>query len=241
MAAYDGEVKMLERITETPSKRSYLFERPSGFNFQPGQFVIIQLMNFPGSRKDSLRQFSISSGPLDNYIAISTQVIGRDSLFKDTLDSLKRGDPVFLSGPNGSFTLDSSSRSVVMIAGGVGVTPFRSMIRYLSGASFSGEVRLIHSSKTRDEILFYDEIERVKSISGWLKTYRFLTREEKDLAGFTRGRINSWRLLEILRSHIPDEVLISGPPSFVEGINDMLVKELKLDAGIIKTERFFGY
>ncbi|HLH85294.1 MAG TPA: FAD-dependent oxidoreductase [Thermoplasmataceae archaeon] len=241
MTSFHGEVKLLDKVIETPTKRSYLFERPVSFNFIPGQFVVIKLLNFPGSIRDSLRQFSISSTPLDNYIAISTQVIGRNSLFKESLDSLKPGDQVSLSGPNGSFTISRTSHTIVMIAGGVGVTPFRSMIRYLSSSPFEGKVALIHSSRTFEEILFYDEIEKIKHKVGWLETYRFLTREERQLPGFTLGRLDSVKLQAILASYEPDEVLVSGPPTFVESISTILENDLKLEPPKIKTEKFLGY
>lgn len=241
MSSFHGDIRLVERVLETPTKRSYLFERPTGFTFLPGQFVVIKLLGFPGSVRDSLRQFSISSSPLDDYIAISTQVIGRNSLFKDFLDSLKPKDKVSLAGPNGSFTFSSTSRSIVMIAGGVGVTPFRSIIRYLSNKSFDGRVALVHSSKVFEEILFHEEIEKIKQKVGWLETYRFLTKDDRIPPGFMMGRIDSKRLKPIIASYLPDEVLVSGPPAFVESISIILETELKLEHQKIKTERFLGY
>ena len=241
MPSYHGEVKLLYKVTETPTIRSYFFERPNDFTFLPGQFVVIKLHNFPGSLKESLHQFSISSSPLDDYIAISTQVLGRNSSFKDSLDSLKQGDQVSLSGPNGSFTINGTSHVIVMIAGGVGVTPFRSMIRYLSSKSFDGKVALLHSSRVFEEVLFYDEIENIKQKVKWLETYRFLTRDERQMPGFMSGRLDSQRLQTILASYTPDEVLVSGPPAFVETITTALQNDLKLEQDKVKTEKFLGY
>ncbi len=241
MSTFDGDVQILEKIQETPTKKSYLFIRPNDFDFQPGQFVVISLSRFSGAIMDSFRQFSISSSPRDNYVSITTQIIGRNSAFKDFLDSLSPGDSVRLSGPSGSFTMGDNTHRVALLAGGVGVTPFRSMIRHLAETSFSGEIRLLHSSRTYEETLFYHEIKDIQAKVQWLKVYRFMTRETKKMEGVINGRMSTDYLRSIVVPFNPDECLISGPPSFVETINKVLVSELKLDPFKIKMERFEGY
>ncbi len=241
MPAFRGDVRLLKRIIETSTKRTYLFERPDAFNFVPGQFAVVRLLDFEGSTRDSLRQFSISSSPEDEFISISTQVIGRNSAYKDKLDSLRPGDPVYLTGPNGSFTPGSKDGDMMFIAGGVGITPFRSMIRHFYFTGFKGRIYLVHSSRSHDDILFFQEMEELRKKVSWLYIHRFLTRDSRKFAGIINTRIDAEGLKRIVNGNIPELFMISGPPQFVDDVGKALIDTLEISESIVKKEKFLGY
>ncbi|MEM0158722.1 MAG: hypothetical protein QW812_04340 [Thermoplasmataceae archaeon] len=241
MQVFRGEVRLLERKIETPTKRTYLFEKPDIFNFDPGQFVVVRLLDFDGSTRDSLRQFSISSSPEDEFLSISTQVIGRNSAYKDKLDSLRPGDRVYLTGPNGSFTPGKVDGDMMFIAGGVGITPFRSMLRHFYFTGFQGRIYLVHSSRNYDDILFFQELEDLKKKVNWLSIHRFLTRDSRKFAGFANARIDADQLKNILDGNILELFMVSGPPQFVDDVGKMLIESLGIRESIVKKEKFLGY
>lgn len=116
---------MAERTLE------FQLERPKGLTFSAGQFMDITLIDPPETDAEGdTRTFSISSGPDDADLRFATRL--RDTSYKRVLKSVRRGTEVRVDGPFGNLTLhDDSSRPAVLLAGGIGVTPFRSIVRGL--------------------------------------------------------------------------------------------------------------
>ncbi|HEU5120154.1 MAG TPA: FAD-dependent oxidoreductase, partial [Candidatus Nitrosocosmicus sp.] len=103
------------------------YYKPSLFEYTAGQYAYFHLDDVIGDDKGQTRHFTISSSPTENFIMLSTKI--RNSPYKQRLSGLQIGDTVNISGPEGEFILpEDYSKSVIFLSGGIGVTPFRSMM-----------------------------------------------------------------------------------------------------------------
>jgi ferredoxin-NADP reductase len=149
--------------------------------------------------RGTMRYFTISSSPLDKkYLRVITKVI--QSSFKMTLDSLKPGDPVSFFGPNGTFYLYEEEPSHVFLAGGVGMTPFISMIQYAAAKNLQNQLTLLVSFVTPQNFIFFDELSQI-------------SKEHQNIhVVYTTERISP----ELLKKNIPSVTkplyYITGPP-----------------------------
>jgi len=130
------ETRVDEIIKRTPDVKSFRFRRPKGFDYDPGQFLFVTILN---EGKKITKHFTISSSPTEKEFIEFTKKI-TDHEFSIALDRLKIGDWAYLNAPYGDFTFKGEYPRVVMITGGIGITPLRSMIKYLTDKGKEGEV-----------------------------------------------------------------------------------------------------
>ncbi len=225
---------------ETPTTISLIFDKPLGFDFTPGQFL---RWTFPLSNPDARgnsRSFSLSSSPTEEFIMMTTR-IGPSSL-KQSLSALTPGTVVKAIGPMGKFVLDEGNSPLVFVSGGVGITPFRSMLKYLIDTKSNRSVTLLYSNKMTEEIIYQKElaewsrgIENVKIVltitdsghipSGWMGE---------------KGRIDEG----MIKKHAADlphsDFYACGPPVMVEAMVGLL-REMHIDEQRIHAEVFSGY
>ena len=121
---------------ETPDVKSFIFEKPENFSFVAGQFLTLFLdVEDP---RGNYRQFSIASSPTEDSVMITSTM--RGSPFKQKLAEMQ-GQKIRARGPFGRFTLQEAERHV-MVAGGIGVTPFRSMIKFATDTERKDKITL---------------------------------------------------------------------------------------------------
>lgn len=138
-------LKVKQKKIETKDVFSLIFEKPKGFNFYAGQYLDVELdVNDPDG---NTRAFTISSSPTEDFLMITPKK--GISTFKKFMENIKPGDMITTSHPAGTFTLDESSPAV-FIAGGVGITPFRSMIKYVFYQKLSTLITLIYTNQDAD-------------------------------------------------------------------------------------------
>jgi len=241
MPLYQGRTKYRGKAMETPIIRTFSFDKPCAFDFSPGQHIILKIPGLNEDPKGNFRIFSITSRPADDFISISTKVSGQNSIFKERLDRLEPGAEVEITGPSGNFTLDKSDSEAVLVCGGIGITPFISMIRNNRFLEKPRKIVLIHSTVSREETPFREELDNLAKTEDWLRLHRFHTREISAGTDFISGHINAAALAESIGEAIEKQFYVSGPPSFVENIYDMLKTALGIDPRNIKIERFYGY
>lgn len=191
---------------------------PAGFVFTAGQYVSLvlpQLEHLPA--RESFRDFSISSSHHDTK---TLRIIFRssDSIFKQTLHKLIPGDKLVIEGPAGTFMLGNEKR-ITWIAGGVGLTPFLSMLR--SSLTRGRNINLLYSSSRGSDIIAKQE---------WDASTVNVT--------YAHGRIKPSLIHSV--SEDTEVVMIAGPPSMVEQTRNILLSS-GYDSRIIKTEDFPGY
>ncbi|MBI4244568.1 MAG: FAD-dependent oxidoreductase [Planctomycetes bacterium] len=226
-------LKVLEVKDETPSVKSIkLSLGDKEFPYMPGQNVLVNLAN------DS-KSFSLTTSPTDKgYIRLATRMTGSD--FKKAWASLKPGDEVTIFGPLGKFTLDETAQHIVLIAGGIGITPFEGMIRYATEKQLPFKITLLYSNNLPEDIPFKQELEELSNRNKNLEVIHTITKlEESKIEWKGRvGRIDETLVKEKAGSDCL--IYICGPPGLVEAIKG-LCTACGMDPAKVRMESFEGY
>ncbi|TNF50893.1 xylene monooxygenase [bacterium] len=223
-----------EVISRTPTCKSVRMESPSGFQYQPGQWA--KVTPLPENNVES-KPLSFSSSPTEPYLEFTKRISQSD--FSAVIDHLVPGDTVRFRGPAGNLICTGTEKRVVFIAGGIGITPVRSILRYLYDQEISGEHCLLYANSNIDEIAFGDEFEKLQDEKQSFKIVNILADPPEGWKGH-RGFLT----LEIIRECVPDiaeqTVFLCGPPKMVECLEEYLA-EMKVPADQIRKERLEGY
>jgi ferredoxin-NADP reductase/nitrite reductase/ring-hydroxylating ferredoxin subunit len=216
-----------------------------------GQFAFfdIEVYNDP---KGPIRHFTISSSPTENFIMFSTRI--RDSPYKTRLSALEEGAKVKVRGPEGQFVLHQDySKTVVFLSGGIGVTPFRSMIKYATDKLLPLRIIMFDSNRNRSNILFKKEFDECMNLNKNLKIVYTISEEdqhEQQSSSSARddwkgeyGRINKAMILKYVDTNLLNNSIfyICGPPSMLNAMQTLLQEELEIPKDKIKVEEFTGY
>lgn len=228
-----------DRMEVAAGTMSFSFERPEGFAFKAGQYVSLTLLDPPETdAKGSTRTFSLSSAPEETDLVITTRM--RGTAFKRCLATMKLGAKVALEGPFGDLVLDSPpTRPAVFLAGGVGVTPFRSIAVCAAHAKRPHRLFLFYSNHRPEDAAFLDEL---GNLQGMNPNYRFIATMTKR-SGTWRGesgRISKEMILRYVSDLIGPIYYVAGPPAMVLALQDMLT-EAGINADDIRVEEFYGY
>jgi ferredoxin-NADP reductase len=236
------KVKLKAQKTLCAGTTAFYFEKPEPFEFQAGQFFNITLLNpHETDLEGSTRALSIASAPHEPNLMVAMRL--RTSAFKRGLNSLPLGTELLLQGPFGSMTLPrNTTRPAVLLAGGIGITPFRSLI-WSAAESFSPRrILLFYSVRVPEEAAFLEELREMEQRNMRYKFICTVTQPERTrmLWRGETGRIS----IPLLSKWIPDVTVpvyyIAGPPGMVTGVRQMLI-----GAGIaeedIRAEEFYGY
>lgn len=224
--------EFLERIERTPTAISYRFKTPQGLSFTAGQYMLLDLGN------ELIHPLSLSNCPQEaGFIEFTKRMTG--SPYCDRLQSLKRGETVSVKGPFGKFCCTDSNETLVMIAGGIGITPVRSILTNLEKTKvYAGAVILIYGNQNREDIAFRDELENLK-----LPDYR-LIHVLSDTAGMEHAAYKGFINADIIAQEVPQcnnaRYMVSGPPIMIEAIKKELAA-LDVAEDRIRTDIFLGY
>jgi ferredoxin-NADP reductase len=227
------QAPVLAVFEETPDIRTFRIARPDGFDFVAGQFLPVRVK---ADGKDLVRCYSISSSPAaQGYLEISVK---RQGLVSGTLHTnLRPGAPLSVRPPGGSFTYPAADdRPLVLVAGGIGITPLLSMLRHAVEAEPSRRVTLLYSAATEDAFAFRDDIRGLLRRHPQARAYFAVT---QGLGGpeFYAGRIDK----ALVRAAVPDLgsaiAMICGPQPMIDGIRQLLAS-LGMPEPQIRFERF---
>ncbi len=225
-------VRVLSVRKESPDVNTLLLEKPEGFTWTPGQFVVLQ---HDVEGKPMRRSYSIASAPHEDTIDITVkrQENGR---FSPVLYGLKEGDSLGLLGPFGRFSLPDDERPLVFIAAGTGIAPFVSFLRTLARTADGRDVLLVDSNHTPEDILYREEVERLSGRLS-LDVKHTITRPTPEMGwtGMT-GRIDAKSIPEI---GFPDDAwyLLCGSTRMVLDVIAAL-RENGVGLDRIRTEKF---
>lgn len=204
------------------------------FNFKAGQFVMLRLYNKDGTFWKQ-KAFSICSSPtIQGYIELGVKLYGE---FTHRAVELKVGDSVEIVGPYGVFTLPETATNVVMIAGGIGITPFLSMMRSVAEEHRATNITLLYSSPTLEECAYRKELDVLAQKNSNLTVLYFITRESAP-EGLFAGRIDP-KTIERYAPATDQTTLyyLCGPVPFMQEITQHLMAE-GVGRERIKLERF---
>src|SRR3989344_2452425 len=168
---------LLKKKQEARDTISFMFKSETGLDFKPGQFLRCHIADRrPGERSDN-RFFSIASAPFENIIRLTTKFAQNESsTFKKNLFKLKVGQSIEAFGPSGSFTVEDVNKQYVFIAGGIGITPFHSIISDLNHRNQSVNIILLYANRT-GEPLFRQELNEIAQNHPEFKIYYLISDE----------------------------------------------------------------
>jgi ferredoxin-NADP reductase len=223
-------------IDENARTRSIVLELPAWSGHRAGQHVDVRLTAPDGYQAQ--RSYSIGSAPEDEHLVLTVERLDDGEVSPYLVGELMPGDELELRGPIGGYFVWETSFSgpLLLVAGGSGVVPFRSMLRHIAAANSDVPVRLLYSSRALDDVIYGEEL---MGFAADGKDIRLtLTREAPEDWDGLRGRVNGAMLDQV--AWPPEEApltYVCGPSGFVEAVSQTLVQRGH-DPGRIRTERF---
>lgn len=221
--------------------RTFHFAKPEGFTYEAGQSIDLFLVDPPETDAEgNKRAYSLSSSPDESNLAITTRM--RDTAFKRVLGSLPVGSSLQLDGPFGSMTLHkNTAKPAVFLAGGIGITPFYSIIKDAAHKQLPHTLTLLYSNRTPDDAAFHEEIQNIAETYEQLTYIPTMTDRERNSAwngesGYITG--------EMIKRYVPDGAnaifYMAGPLPFVTAMKTAIA-DAGGDPDNIRFEEFTGY
>lgn len=209
-------------------------------DYRPGQYFWIELLDpLYEDEQGNRRHITATTSPTERgVIGLCTRL--RDSAFKRSLAELELGTEVEVEPPKGSFVLpdDTTSRHV-WIAGGIGITPFRSMLRFVADEGLPHRVTLVYSNRDRESAPLLDEIRELADANPNVELVLTMT-DDAGWDGESR-RVDADFLRDRLGGRLDDaDYMVAGPPGMAKGVTASLV-EAGVDEERIATDSFSGY
>lgn len=219
------ELKFINSVPRTENITSYIFQPTQPISWKPGQYMDFEIPHNSPDSRGTHHWFTISSAPFEQQIMITTRLFRDGSTFKKALAALQAGDIILSGLPRGDFTVDNLSQRYIFIAGGIGITPFRSILLQLEHENKRPKVDLLYVNNDKSYV-FEDEFKEIEHKNDSFKLHKFT------------GRILEDDLIDYFTA--PNTVFfLSGPRGMVENYQRLL--ETKIPSDRIKTDYFPGY
>ena len=186
----EKETKNIFSLILKPKNKNKLMK------FKAGQFCFLRINK---NKLHARHPFTISSSPEDNFLKFTIKIEGR---FTKTAEKIKVGEPICVDGPYGKFHTKQNDENLIFIAGGVGITPFRSMLGELVNLGTNKNVRLIYCCRTTEDILFknfFDSIDKK-----WFDVKYILSREKSNNWNENENKILGRLNKEIIKKELLD-------------------------------------
>lgn len=224
-------VRLLSRTTIAQDTVAFEIERPENFAFEAGQFVSIQLLDFEApsdGSDDGERMLSIASAPHDQNLTVAVRM--RDSAFKKHLAAAPigaEGLSLGLSPAMGDFVLpEGELQPVVMVAGGIGITPFYSMLRDLQQRVANGQavpaVTLLYGNRSLELAAWRDELNALVSSVPSLRVVHVISEETVANPVARSGFIDAQLIQDEVQDWMGSRYFIAGPTAMVAALQDCL-------------------
>ena len=219
----------------------FSFVPVTSVKFLPGQYMEWTLPHEKTDTRGNRRFFSIASSPTEKELLLTVKFYDPSSSFKKKLQSLRPSETISATALSGDFVLPKDiTKPLVFLAGGVGIAPFRSMVKYIIDKNLQTNIILFYTNRTVDEIVFQDVFEQAKNHG--IKTVYVLTDTQKVPLNWQGegGRVTR----EMIQKHVPDfatrTFYLSGPKPMVDAYGDLL-SSMKIAKSHIKQDFFPGY
>ena len=240
METYTLSLKARREVAERTT--AFLFEKPAGFRFKAGQCLNFTLLNPPETDAEGkTRTFSIASVPDLGELIVATRM--RETAFKRVFKTMPLGTPVKIEGPFGNFTLHpNETRLAVFLTGGIGITPFRSIIVDAARKKLPQRLFLFYSNRRPEDAAFLEELQQMENLNPnykFIGTMTGLEKSKRSWQGAT-GYINQEMLGQFINDLTTPVYYVAGPPGMVTAMRKIL-NDAGVSDGGIRTEEFEGY
>ncbi len=221
---------LVRKQQEGPDTTSFFFKSDPPFMWNAGQFLHYTLPHANPDERKTERYFTISSAPHEGDIRLTTRFAGeKGSSFKKALQALPVGGSIQAEGPEGDFTVDDPAQECVFIAGGIGITPYRSMLSDLDHRGLPIHVTLLYANRTEDAV-FKEELEALSKKHPTFKIHYFIG----------DARIDEAAIKKIVPDLQKPIFYVSGPEPMVQAFEKTL-PDMGIREDHVKRDYFPGY
>jgi ferredoxin-NADP reductase len=207
-------------------------------DFEPGQYFWVELLEPPyEDEKGPRRHITVVTSPTEGVLGLATRI--RDSAFKRSLVEMPEGAAVDVEEPKGSFTLpEDASKRYAFVAGGIGITPFRSMLRYIADKGLDYDITLVYSNRDVESTAFLDELKELESVVPRCRVIFTMT-DDPSWDGDSR-MLDADVLRDLLGDLESFHFMIAGPPPMAKSVEGSLL-EAGLSEDQVQSDSFSGY
>ena len=235
---YNLILSQKKQLTNTIWEFSFNTERP--IRWQAGQYMEWFLPHSHPDKRGTRRFFTLASSPTEKELMITTKITDNPSTFKTALRDLNIGNSISARDIDGDFVLSKDRQEkIVFIAGGIGITPFRAMVKYLLDTGEKRDIILLYSNINKSDTAYMDLFNLTPKV-GLITVYYYT----KDKGENNQSQIYGYITPEEIQIRIPDwqerTFYVSGPEPMVESFEKML-KKMGIKSRYIKTDYFPGY
>jgi ferredoxin-NADP reductase len=207
------KLTLVKRQPEVPSVESFIFKPLESLSWKAGQFLHYVLHHEPTDDRGSDRWFTVAAAPFEEVVKITTRFTEeKSSSFKKTLRALKVGDDIEISDVEGDFVIGDPDASYVFIAGGIGITPFRAILKEMHHEGKQIAVTLLYANRDEANIVYKEELEAIAKDNPNLKIHYVISPE----------RIDEEKIRELIPDVQKPLFYVSGPEPMVEALGSTL-------------------
>ncbi len=232
-----------QKLRITPDSADFIFKtNRKNFAYEPGQYMEWTLPHEKTDSRGNRRYFTLASSPTEEDVRIGVKFYGTSSSYKDALMHMSRETPIVASQVAGDFVLPKDSRvKLVFIAGGIGVTPYRSMVKYLLDTKENRTITMLYSARTINDFAYKDIFEQARHELS-MNTLYVVTDEAVEAPNkyMRTERINTEMIKREVSDYQDRLFYISGTQSMVKAIQGML-KDIGVPSHHVKIDYFSGY
>ncbi len=233
------ETNTIDIVKRTHNVKSFRFKIEKDVAFKPGQFFFVTIK---ADGEERTKHFSFSNSPTEKgYVEFTKRIT--ENPFSKALDRLKTGDWARLKMPYGSFTFEGEYEKLTFLSGGVGITPIRSICKFITDKGLPTDIILLYGNNTEGDIIFRQDLDDIQKLNKNLRVVYTLTSPDIDKKAWPgrTGYIDAGMIKEEIPDYKNRVFYICGPPAMVGSLVNILKDKLGIREDKIKVENFTGY
>jgi ferredoxin-NADP reductase len=231
------QLKEIQKVSDRVY--NYVFLPHRQFTFKPGQYMEWTLQHVPYDSRGNRRTFTIASSPTESEVHLGVKYYERASMYKASLMDMKPGETILASQLAGNFTLDGNEgKKLAFIAGGIGITPFRSMIKYLTDTQQMSDVVLLYVVSDATEFAYVAELRQAASVG--VRVIPIVTNTAYRASDIVSAKLSPQLITQLVPDFAERYFYVSGSSNMVDGTKHYL-RTVGVSERHIKTDHFSGY
>jgi ferredoxin-NADP reductase/Na+-transporting NADH:ubiquinone oxidoreductase subunit NqrB len=234
-------LKLQKKVKLAPDIMDFVFRSSQPLAFAPGQYMEFTLEHARPDNRGNRRYFTLASSPTEPTVHLGVRFYEKSSSFKRAMYWIDGKTPLIGAQIAGDFILPRDpDQKLVFLAGGIGITPFRSMLKYLLDTQQRRDIVMLYANRTAKEIVYQDVLSAAAARLG-VKIFYTLTDATavpRNWSGYV-GRINEQMIKEAVPDYMHRLYYLSGPPDMVRAYEQVL-KNMHIKSGQIKKDFFPG-